>query len=240
MHRTRSGSHGLYLPATFHPQGLVTLSTAFSLVRLAGLVSCRQRPGGFPFGAFSSLKVIPAFSAGIRPACRYRLDWQDRPKSALPCSNGPASGYILERVPRESAGCLARHGRRILPWVSSLSGILTGELGNCFQPPPPTRLAISPVTRKNSARRGVSITHRPARLREPGVPPRVSVPPASWRSAAFDDPGYAFTFAALRALPPVPRRIFGSASQLPKVVRTADRYGSTRHHLAAIRTYTLI
>ena len=39
-------------PGTFRPQGLVTLSTACSLDRLADLVSDRQRPSDSPFGAF--------------------------------------------------------------------------------------------------------------------------------------------------------------------------------------------
>jgi hypothetical protein len=60
MHRTRSGLRGLCLPATFRPQGLVTLSTACALARLAGLVSCRQHLWDLPFEAFSSSKVASA------------------------------------------------------------------------------------------------------------------------------------------------------------------------------------
>ena len=118
-------------------------------------------------------------------------------------SNGPATGYILERVPCEPAGCLARHGRRMLPWVLPFPGIVTGELGNCFQPPPPTRFVLAAVTCDDFRRLGVSITHRLARLREPGVPLKVSAPRASWRSTACDDPGYAFTSATLGCYHPL-------------------------------------
>ncbi len=44
-------------PGTFRPQGLVTLSTACSLDRLADPISDRQRPSDSPFGA-----LIPAES----------------------------------------------------------------------------------------------------------------------------------------------------------------------------------
>jgi hypothetical protein len=61
IHHTRSGSHGFCLPATFRPQGLITLSTACALARLAGLISCRQHLWDSPFEAFSSSKVALAF-----------------------------------------------------------------------------------------------------------------------------------------------------------------------------------
>jgi len=55
-------------PSTFRPQGLVTLSTAYSLGCLVSLVSDRQRLSGSPFGAFSSQKVQRAL-----PACHAPL-----------------------------------------------------------------------------------------------------------------------------------------------------------------------
>lgn len=58
-------------PATFRPQGFPTLSTAYSLARLAGLVSCRQRPEFFPSELFSSRPVAASIPARARPACRY-------------------------------------------------------------------------------------------------------------------------------------------------------------------------
>jgi hypothetical protein len=57
----RSTLRGLASPATFRPQGLVTLSTVFSLRTRAGLVSCRQRSWDSPFEAFPSQKVPVRF-----------------------------------------------------------------------------------------------------------------------------------------------------------------------------------
>lgn len=51
-------------PATFRPQGLATLSAAYSLRARAGLLSCRRRSWDSPFGAFSSRKVSAAFPGG--------------------------------------------------------------------------------------------------------------------------------------------------------------------------------
>jgi len=60
----RSTFHGLYLPASFRPQGLVTLSAAYSLRAPAGHFSYRRRSWDSPCGAFSSRKVSAAFPRG--------------------------------------------------------------------------------------------------------------------------------------------------------------------------------
>jgi hypothetical protein len=60
----RSTCRGLYLPATFRPQGLVTLSTVFSLRSRAGFVSHQLRSWDLPFGAFSSREAARAFPHG--------------------------------------------------------------------------------------------------------------------------------------------------------------------------------
>jgi len=109
MHRSRSGSRGLCLPATFRPQGLITLSTVCALARLAGHISCRQRLWDSPFGAFSSSKVAPA----LRPPptrlplpARLRQRGPKSTQAASPASS--ATGCFLWRVPRGTVGCLAR------------------------------------------------------------------------------------------------------------------------------------
>jgi hypothetical protein len=48
-------------PATFRPQGLTTLSTAYSLRAPAGFVSHQRRSWDLPFGAFPSHKVSERF-----------------------------------------------------------------------------------------------------------------------------------------------------------------------------------
>jgi hypothetical protein len=57
----RSTCYRLYGPATFRPQGLVTLTATYSLRALAGFFSRRRRSWDSPFGAFSSRKVSTAF-----------------------------------------------------------------------------------------------------------------------------------------------------------------------------------
>jgi len=57
MRNRRSTCRGLYLPATFRLQGLVTLLTVSSLRSPADFFSRRQRSWDSPFGAFSSGKV---------------------------------------------------------------------------------------------------------------------------------------------------------------------------------------
>jgi len=59
-------------PATFRPQGLVTLSTVYSLRTRAGYVSHQQRSWGFvPFEAFSFCKVIRNISEPDEPTYRF-------------------------------------------------------------------------------------------------------------------------------------------------------------------------
>jgi hypothetical protein len=53
----RSGSRGSCLPATFRPQGFITLSTAYALWTPARLVACERRSWGSPCGGFLSRKV---------------------------------------------------------------------------------------------------------------------------------------------------------------------------------------
>jgi hypothetical protein len=60
----RSTARGLAAPATFRPQGLATLSTAYSLRGRAGLISYRRRSWDSPFGAFSSSEVSGASPPG--------------------------------------------------------------------------------------------------------------------------------------------------------------------------------
>jgi hypothetical protein len=66
----RSTLRGRYLPATFRPQGLITLSTVSSLRTRASLVSCRQRSWDSPFGAFPSRKVFARFRTN-EPTYRF-------------------------------------------------------------------------------------------------------------------------------------------------------------------------
>jgi hypothetical protein len=190
MQPTRSGSRGRCLPATFRPQGLSTLSTVSSLDGLAGLVSCRQRLWGFPFGAFSSLKVARRYRR-----CTTRLPLppisRDEPKPAAPRS--------LDRLPGAAsseslapARVFSPTSRRRLPWGSSLSGVVSADLGPRFRRPPPTRLSAGPIAQPGIPRLGVSIDQRLARPRGPSAPFRVFAPQQPWHSAASLTRAYGF------------------------------------------------
>jgi hypothetical protein len=62
----RSTCRGLATPATFRPQGLATLTPAYSLRAPAGSVSRRRRSWDSPFGAFSSARY-PGVSTWMHP-----------------------------------------------------------------------------------------------------------------------------------------------------------------------------
>jgi hypothetical protein len=172
MHHTRSGSHGLYLPATFRPQGLATLTTVSSLARLAGLISCRQRPWGFPFGAFSSPKVARRLPPSLAPLAVTGSSTRPTEVCTVEFPHS-ASGYFLRASSVRTGRVISPTSRRLLPWDSSLPGILADCLCDRFQPHPPSRFSITAVTRDDFPRLGVSISNRFARLREPGVPLRI-------------------------------------------------------------------
>jgi hypothetical protein len=80
---------GLCLPAAFRPQGLLTLSTAYSLCARASFVSRWQRSWDSPFGAFSSPAGTEAFpprrthmpfSLSVSPARTRRMGRPNRPR----------------------------------------------------------------------------------------------------------------------------------------------------------------
>ena len=102
----------------------------------------------------------------------------------------------------------------MLPWVLSLPGILTDGLGDCFQPPPLTRLVVTVVTHSDSPRLRVSISSRPVRLLEPDVPHRVWHLMSPGVRLISADPGYAFTSRSLRHYCPSTYRIFGPTCSL--------------------------
>jgi len=128
--RSRSGHPGRCLPGTFHPQGLPTLSTACSLDCLVGLVSDRQRPWGWPFGAFSSSTVAGHSCPGPTRLPLPQTSLRRTDCSPKPTAWRPASGCFRRRIPCENAGCLARqtagcsHG--IFPSQGSHTSALIG------------------------------------------------------------------------------------------------------------------
>jgi hypothetical protein len=146
----RSTCRGLCLPATFRPQGLVTLSTVSSLRSLAGFVSHRRRSWDSPFGAFSFRKAAGAFPlrrthlpsppAGVT-TCRSR-----RPGSA-----GRGFWACPPGSPWRPAVCLARRPLEA-PLGFPLPGFSRDSLDRDFAQPPLARFAAlrSPAMRPAS------------------------------------------------------------------------------------------
>jgi hypothetical protein len=153
IHHTRSGSRGLCLPATFRPQGLITLSTACALARLAGLVSCRQRLWDSPFEAFSSSKVASALRPSPDPLAvtvKAPPTWTFGPRRLRALKLGYR--VLPSASPSRRSRVFSPTHHRRLPWVLPLSGFSTACLGRSFDPPPLTRLAAASVTQDDSLR----------------------------------------------------------------------------------------
>jgi hypothetical protein len=108
-------------PARFRPQGLITLSAAYSLRARAGFVSHRRRSWDSPFGAFSSHKVSrrfrpkgPTYRFARRSSCH---------QSSRPARRAAVSGLCPLReslatgrgISTPIAGCsLGLHPSRVL------------------------------------------------------------------------------------------------------------------------------
>jgi hypothetical protein len=97
----RSTHRGFAAPATFRPQGLVTLSAVCSLRARAGFLSRRRRSWDSPFGAFPSRKV-----SGVSPPGRTHVPFF---LSLLPS-------------PKRRAGSTGRGF-----WASTLAGVPGGQ-----------------------------------------------------------------------------------------------------------------
>ena len=134
----RSTPHGLCRPATFRPQGLVTLSTVYSLRTPAGFVSPRRRSWDSPFGAFPSQEVFERLRPN-EPTYRFIARYHRRR------SDGPARATAVPGLQpsRESLATVACLARRPLgaPLGFALLGHTGESLARTFARPPLTCLA---------------------------------------------------------------------------------------------------
>ena len=112
----RSTARGSAQPASFRPQGLITLPTAYSLRAPAGLVSCRRRSWDSPFEAFPSRKVPERYRPN-GPTCRSHRRYSlcrsfgpDRRAAAPGLSPSRESLAAGRAVNTPTAGC--SHGVR--------------------------------------------------------------------------------------------------------------------------------
>ena len=90
-------------PATFRPQGLFTLSTAYSLQARAGFVSHQQRSWDSPFGAFPSRKVSAALAIG-RTHMPFHPPVIPPPQRRAGPTGRDFWAFTLPRVPGDHAG----------------------------------------------------------------------------------------------------------------------------------------
>jgi hypothetical protein len=184
MRDRRSTARGLAAPATFRPQGLVTLSAVSALRARAGLISCRQRSWDSPFGAFSSCEVSGAFPPGgthvpfLPPLLPLR--------SSGPARQAAVSGL---RPSPESLAAGVGLGRRRLdaPLGFCPSRVYGDRLARTFARAPLTRFAARPEALAAGAPEYRSTFASPCQLRgkprrRPGNPRRVCAPVRSWHS----------------------------------------------------------
>jgi hypothetical protein len=198
MRDRRSTQRGLCLPATFRPQGLVTLSAAYALRARAGFVSHRQRSWDSPFGAFSSRKVPAAFPRGwthmpflpsVFPPPKRRAGPTGRGSWALTLAGVPDG---RTRVSRPAAGC--SHG--LHPSKVLQRAALLGPSPKLL----PRAFAATSLATSRRRRPGVSIGSRLAPPSPPGKPDggwdnplRVLAPVRSRPFERCPCPGYGFT-----------------------------------------------
>jgi hypothetical protein len=141
----RSTCRGRCLPATFRPQGLVTLSTAFSLTAPAGFVSRRRRSWDLPFGAFTSREVPACFHASS-PTYRF-VQRYSRRRSAGPARWTSVSGPRPSRESLAADMCLARRPP-VAPLGFALLGPSRAPLATDFAAAPLARLRLRPPKRR--------------------------------------------------------------------------------------------
>jgi hypothetical protein len=165
IRRRRSTCCGFCLPATFRPQGFLTLSTVSALRCRAGFVSRRRRSWDFPFGAFSSRKVPVRLRPG-GPTYRFRFRYTHR-RSGWPARKPAVPGLLPLR---ES---LAIGNVFSVPVAGCSLGFLPLRVHQ-RSPSPSLRPASSHALRDgdkpHSRRLRVSIGLRPALARVHGKP----------------------------------------------------------------------
>jgi hypothetical protein len=139
----------------FRPQGLVTLSTVYSLRTPAGFVSPRRRSWDSPFGAFPSRKVFERLRSN-EPTYRFTTRFYRR-RGDGPARVTAVPGLQPSRESLATVACLARR-----PLDAPLGFALLGHpgesLARTFAQPPLTCLA-KPETQRSqtSLHRRVSI-----------------------------------------------------------------------------------
>jgi hypothetical protein len=228
----RSTCRGLCLPTTFRPQGLATLSTAFSLRSRAGFLSHRQRSWDSPFGAFSSQKVSVAFPRPMHPLTVPPGDILAlrRPRTPMPSRLDGLRflGFVPSESPwRPSMGLACRPLAAPLGFAPSRA--FNGSLGRDFAQPPLARFADLMANHQAHRRPRVSIGSRLASSPQPrcrdrgrGCPSRVlhRLDPGH---ASAHPPGLWVHLALCRTFLPANQRSLGGCPRSTGVARTGLR-----------------
>jgi hypothetical protein len=157
MKPERSTFRGLCLPATFRPQGLVTLSTACSLSGPAGFVSHRRRSWAFPFGVYLH-GGTQCVATRVKPTYRWR-GHEDRRTRRRP---GVTDLGFWVHTPGEFRTYATRLTKRYAetPLGFSLLGHASDDLVPDFAGTPLTRSADSKTEIHDRLRHRVSIDQR--------------------------------------------------------------------------------
>jgi len=170
MRQSRSGPPGRCLPGTFRPQGLATLSTAYSLDGLARRVSAKQRLWGLPFGAFLLIRGRHTFLHG--PTRLPLPQPVASPNRSSTRRQRPKTGFQARprTSPLRSVGCLARRPPEAPMGFVPFRGL--GRLRwRAFRPTSSRGpWMTTPVTWLRLRGLGVSIRLRLARPRGPDTP----------------------------------------------------------------------
>jgi hypothetical protein len=163
MRNRRSTGRGLYLPASFRPRGLVTLSTVSSLRSRAGFLSHRQRSWDSPFGAFSLREAAVRFRIG-----ETHVPFLPRVEPPAKQKAGPAGhgSWVLPLGSpwRPSVGLAPRP--LAAPLGLALRGFALGDLDRDFARSPLSRFAFSRLSASRPAPQSVDRSP-PASARHP-------------------------------------------------------------------------
>lgn len=132
MRQARSGSRGLSIPATFHPQGLVTLSMVCSLASPVDFFSRRQRLWGFTLRSFllpdGYMTFLPCSPRVSLPRIRTR---RSKPTRANP---KPDYQVLPPDSPLRHEKCLALRAAGDSLGLCPFQGIQNAALNRCSPP----------------------------------------------------------------------------------------------------------
>ena len=126
--------------AKFRPQGLITLSTAYSFRARVDLISCRRRSWDSTLRSFSLSQGVRGVSTTDAPTCRFSDRYHHR-LSNSPSQSAAAPGFWPSRESLAPRVCLARRPAGYSLGLSPFQGLPTAALNEI---PPVLLSRVSP------------------------------------------------------------------------------------------------